>query len=160
LLLVKCLVGRLQLTSLIRRNAVWKHAGCRESGQNGHQCKWMFRHSMEKTAVSSCLEQAAESCRLCHYPRADGLRIHLIKRRGCVTKDLRLTQGARRKHIRMDLRPTSNAAAGLKICNPLRLSNGGSLAGLLLSHRALPLCPFVAPCQQPAITQHTLFYLG
>ena len=44
----------------------------------------------------------------------------------------------------MYLRPTSNAAADLKICNPLGLSNGGSLAALLLSHRALRLCSFVA----------------
>ena len=59
----------------------------------------------------------------------------------------------------MDLRPTSNAAAGLKICNPGGLSNGALLAALLLSHRALRLCSFVAPGQQPAITQRAFFYL-
>ena len=47
----------------------------------------------------------------------------------------------------MDLRPTSNAAAGPKTGNP---AGGGRLAALLLSHRALRPCSFVAPCQTPA----------
>jgi putative cardiolipin synthase len=55
------------------------------------------------------------------------IRTRLINRRGCVARDLRLLQGAKRNHIRTDLRPTSNAAVGLKICNPLGLSNGGPL---------------------------------
>ena len=63
----------------------------------------------------------------------------------------------------MDLRPTSNAAADVKICNPLGLSKGGPLAALLLSHRALRLCSFVRvrqlPDQRPAITQRTTFDL-
>ena len=47
----------------------------------------------------------------------------------------------------MDLRTTSNAAAAPKIPQPFGLSSGGPLAALLLSHRALRLCSFVAPCQ-------------
>jgi hypothetical protein len=59
----------------------------------------------------------------------------------------------------MDLRPTSNAAAAFKDLQPSGLSNGGPLAALLLSHRALWLCSFVAPCQRPTITQRTPSYL-
>jgi hypothetical protein len=74
-------------------------------------------------------------------------------------KDLRLMQGARRKNIRMDLRPTNNEAAAFKDPQPSGLSNGGPLAALLLSHRALRLCSFIAPCQRPAITQRVPSYL-
>jgi hypothetical protein len=105
-------------------------------------------HRLEADATLSMLPATVKS-----------FRTRVINRRGCVARDLRLWQGARRKHIRMDLRPTSNAAAELKICNPVRLSNGGPLAALLLSHRTLRLCSFVAPCQRPAITQRTSFYL-
>ena len=65
----------------------------------------------------------------------------------------------------MDLQPTSNAAADLKICNLVRLSNGGPLAALLLSHPAPAgrLCSSVRvrqlPDQRPAITQRTSFCL-
>jgi len=42
---------------------------------------------------------------------------------------------------------------------PFGLSSGGRLATLLLSHRTLRLCFFVAPCQPPARAQrtHSLF---
>ena len=49
----------------------------------------------------------------------------------------------------MDLWPTSNAAAAPKIQQPCGLVLAGSLAALLLSHRALCICFFVAPCQPP-----------
>src|SRR6266576_4417126 len=74
---------------------------------------------------------------VCHGRDTNLTRTHLINRRRRVARDLRLRPGARRKHIRMDLRPTSNAASDSKICNPLGLSNGDPLAALLLSHRAL-----------------------
>jgi hypothetical protein len=59
----------------------------------------------------------------------------------------------------MDLRSTSNAAAEFKDLQPFGLSNGGPLAALFLSHRALRLCSFVAPYHRPAITQRTTFDL-
>jgi len=51
----------------------------------------------------------------------------------------------------MDLRPTSNAAAAFKDLQPSGLSNGGPLAALLLSHRALWLCSFVRLASDPPL---------
>jgi hypothetical protein len=45
----------------------------------------------------------------------------------------------------MDLRPTRNDAAASKIEQPSGLNCGGQLAALLLNHRTLRLCSFVAP---------------
>ena len=56
------------------------------------------------------------------------LRAHIKMRNRRVARDLALLQGARRKNILMDPRPTSNAAAAPKIGNP----EGCFLAGIWL----------------------------
>jgi len=66
-----------------------------------------------------------------------------------VAGDLALQQGARRKNILHGSLTDEQRRCSAKDPQPSGLRSGGRLAALLLSHRALRLCFFVAPCQPP-----------
>src|SRR5260370_24991408 len=76
---------------------------------------------------------------------------------GCVARDLALRQGARRKNILYGSLTDEQRCRGGKDRQPFGLSSGGHLAALLLSHRKLRLCFFVAPCQPRALASRTHF---
>ena len=85
--------------------------------------------------------------------RCEVARSHLLNRVGRVVIDFEFGQGARRKHIRMDLRPRSNAGQAEKRRYPKGKSNLGRLPpkafgaeGMLVT-RALPSAP---NCSCPA----------
>src|SRR5579862_311126 len=66
-------------------------------------------------------------------------------------------QGARRKNILHGSSTDEQRSSSVKDRQPGGLFSGGHLAALLLSHRALWLCSFVAPCQLPAREQRAHF---
>ena len=66
---------------------------------------------------------------------------------GRVAPDLALLQGARRENILHGSLTDEQRSSSAKAGQPGGLISGGHLAALLLSHRALWPCSFVAPCQ-------------
>ena len=90
------------------------------------------------------------------------LRAHIKMRNGRVAGDLGLLQGARRKNILYGSSTDEQRRSSAKDRQPGGLFSGGHLAALLLSHRALRLSSFVAPCQPPARKQraHSSFRYG
>ncbi len=74
-------------------------------------------------------------------------------RNGRVARDLALLQGARRENILYGSSTDEQRSSSAKDRQPGGLFSGGHLAALLLSHRALWLCSFVAPCQLSARKQ-------
>src|SRR6516164_4701682 len=68
-------------------------------------------------------------------------------RNGRVAGDLAVLQGARRENILYGSSTEEQRRSSAKDRQPGGLFSGGRLAALLLSHRALRLCSFVAPCQ-------------
>src|SRR6516164_9800944 len=76
-----------------------------------------------------------------------------------VARDLAMLQGARKENILYGSSTDEQRGSSGKDRQPGGLFSGGHLAALLLSHRALWLCSFVAPCQLPARKQraHSLF---
>src|SRR5215471_12816797 len=80
-------------------------------------------------------------------------------RNGRVARDLALLQGARKENILYGSSTDEQRSSTGKNRQPGGLFSGGQLAALLLSHRALWLCSFVAPCHPPARKQrtHSLF---
>ena len=58
--------------------------------------------------------------------RGESIRTHLINRRGCVARDLRLVQGARRENIRMDSSTDEQRGSRRKDLQPFGLSHGGA----------------------------------
>src|SRR5215471_16276594 len=83
-------------------------------------------------------------------------------RNGRVARDLALLQGARKENILYGSSTDEQRSSSDKDRQPGGLFSGGHLAALLLSHRALWLCSFVAPCQLPARKQrpHSSFWYG
>jgi hypothetical protein len=71
---------------------------------------------------------------------------------GRVARGLAMLQGARRENILYGSSTDERSSSG-KDRQPGGLFSVGRLAALLLSHRALWLCSFVAPCQPPARKQ-------
>jgi hypothetical protein len=69
---------------------------------------------------------------------------------GCVARDLALQQGARKENILHGSLTDEQRRCSDKDLQPGGLSAGDRLAALLLSHRTLRLCSFVAPCQLAA----------
>src|SRR4051812_11225005 len=91
--------------------------------------------------------------------RRERARTHLINRKGCVARGLKLLQGARKENILHGSSTDEQRRSSFKDRQPCGLSSGWRLAALLLGHRALRLCSLVAPCQPPARTQRTPSYL-
>jgi hypothetical protein len=65
----------------------------------------------------------------------------------CVARDLALRQGARSENILHGSLTDEQRSRSGKDRQPSGLSSGKWLTALLLSHRTLRLCSFVAPCQ-------------
>src|SRR5215469_16754431 len=78
---------------------------------------------------------------------------------GRVARALALLQGARRENILYGSSTDEQRGSSAKDRQPGGLFSGGRLAALLLSHRALWLCSFVAPWQPASRKQraHSLF---
>src|SRR4030095_15415164 len=76
-------------------------------------------------------------------------RTQLINRERCIARDLALRQGAMTKNILRGSLPDEQRRRSGKDRQRFGLSSDGRLPTLLLSHRTLRLCSFVAPCQPP-----------
>ena len=88
-----------------------------------------------------------------------GFRAYNKMRKGRVARDLTLVQGARRENILYGSLTDEQRRSSGKDPQPCRLSSGGWMTALLLSHRARWLCSFVAPCQPPTKLSAPIPYL-
>src|SRR5262249_31840381 len=87
------------------------------------------------------------------FPIQIWLRAYNKMRNGRVARDLALLQGERKENIPCGSSTDEQRSSSDKDRKPGGLFFGGRPAAVLLHHRALRLCAFVAPCQPPARKQ-------